>query len=235
MVSTMSDKPRVCVIDENLLVKVGWERSLGHHADLFFYRDHRPLLEEAAKDPTLIPSFHCIIVGRIYPHINVDIVNSEVPDKIRKQAMGPVFLNWQGYVSKGDLDRSFDGKIFHRYGIKWHTLRLRIQRVERKKGSFDHVHPTTKQRASVLISRSQKCCELLKTMASRADGQHRRKIEMMASSDPETGIKLLEAIYNKLLVDKNRPANCPSRYINSSPVIAARILREVLNGASSSV
>ncbi len=225
----MSDKPRVCVIDENLLVKVGWERSLGHHADLFFYRDHRPLLEDAAKDALLIPSFQCIIIGRVYPHISLDIVNSDIPEKIRKIATGPVFLNWQGYVAKGDLEKNFDGKIFHRYGIKWHTLRLRIQRVERKKNSFEQIHPPTKLKANILVSRSQKCRELLKSMASRAEGMHRRKIEFLAKSDPETGIKLLEAIYNKLLVDKNRPSNCPSRYINSSPVIAARILREVLN------
>lgn len=225
----MSDKPRVCVVDENALVKVGWERSLGHHADLFFYRDHRELSEAAEKDPLLISSFNVIILGRIYPHISLDIVNSDIPECLRKIASGPVFLNWQGYVAKTDLDRSFDGKIFHRYGIKWHTLRLRILRVERKKHSFEPVRSPLKLRSQTNISRSQKCRELLKLMATRAEGQHRRKIEQLAKNDTENGIKLLEAIYNKLLVDKNRPENCPSRYINSSPVIAARILRQVLN------
>ena len=225
----MSDKPRVCVIDENLLVKVGWERSLSHHADLFFYRDHRGLFEEAEKDPSLVPSFQVIIVGRIYPHISMDVVGSEVPDRLRKLASCPIFLNWQGYVAKTDLEKSFDGKIFHRYGIKWHTLRLRILRVERKKNCVEPIRSPLKFRSHVYVFRSQKCRELLKLMASRAEGQHKRKIEQFAKNDPENGIKLLEAIYNKLLVDKNRPANCPSRYINSSPVIAARILREVLD------
>ncbi len=224
----MSEKPRVCIVDENLLVKVGWERSLGHHAELFFYRDHRPLLEDAERDETLIPSFQCIILGRMYPHIGLDIVHSDIPEQIRKQAGGPVFLNWQGYVTKNDLDTNFDGKIFHRYGIKWHTLRLRIQRVERRKNTVEHVHLPEKTKVNSYISRSQKCRELLRLMAARAEESHRRKIEYMAKNDPETGIKLLEAIYNKLLVDKNRPSNCPSRYINSSPVIAARILRDVL-------
>lgn len=225
----MGDKPRVCVVDENSLVKVGWERSLGHHADLFFYRDHHGLFQDAEKDPTLIPSFQVIIVGRIYPHLPLDIVNTDIPERLRKQANGPVFLNWQGYVAKGDLDRNFDGKIFHRYGIKWHTLRLRILRVERKKNCLEPIRTPLKQRAQINVSRAQKCRELLRTMASKAEGQHRRKIENFAKNDTENGIKLLEAIYNKLLVDKNRPENCPSRYINSSPVIAARILREVLN------
>ncbi len=225
----MNDKPRVCVIDENSLVKVGWERSLGHHADLYFYRDHRGLFEDAETDPLLIPSFHVIIVGRMYPHINLDIVNSDIPESLRKIATGPVFLNWQGYVSKTDLDKNFDGKIFHRYGIKWHTLRLRILRVERKKNAFEPARSPLKSRSTLCVSRSQKCRELLKLMALRAEGQHKKKIEQLAKNDTETGIKLLEAIYNKLLIDKNRPENCPSRYINSSPIIAARILREVLN------
>ncbi len=98
----VSDRPRVCVVDENPLVKVGWERSLGHHAELVFYRDHRALLEDAVKDPTFLPSFQCIIVGRMYPHLNLDIVSCEIPLKLRNMAAGPVFLNWQGYVSKAD-------------------------------------------------------------------------------------------------------------------------------------
>ena len=43
-------------------------------------------------------------------------------------------------------------------------------------------------------------------------------------------MRLLEAIYNKLLTDKDRPATCPSRYINSSLVIAQRMLHEALFG-----
>lgn len=225
----MNEKPRVCVVDENALVKVGWERSLGHHADLYFYKDHCELFEAAEKDPSLIPSFHVMILGRLYPHMSIDIVNTEIPERLKKLANGPVFLNWQGYVAKSDLEKNFDGKIFHRYGIKWHTLRLRILRVERKKHFLEPMRTPMKPRAHAHVSRSQKCKELLQVMAGKAQGQHRKRIEEFAKHDNVNGIKLLEAIYNKLLVDKNRPSNCPSRYINSSPVIAARILRDVLH------
>lgn len=225
----MSEKPRVCVVDENPLVKVGWERSLGSQVDLYFYQDHFVLFEQAEKDSKLIPSFQCIILGRMFPQVGLDIISCDVPGRIKRLATGPLFLNWQGYVAKNDLNRSFDGKIFHRYGIKWHTLRLRIQKIEKKKRNWKERCPPIQVSMPFDSSRSQKCRELLRAMAFRAEGRHRRRIEYYAKSDPQTGIKLLEAIYNKLLIEKDRPKDCPSRYINSSPVIAARILREVLH------
>ncbi len=223
------EKPKVCVIDENTSVKVGWERSLGHHAHLDYFRDHTELLPLAEKDKALIPSYACIIMGRLYPHMNLDIVNCSVPETIRSTATGPLFLNWQGYVSKEDLDKKFDGKIFHRYGIKWHTLRLRIQRLEKKKHPAIAPPPPPETFRDNQISKVQRCRDLLMLMASRAAGIHREKIEFYAQHDQENGVKLLEAIYHRLLVSRERPLGCPSRYINSSPIIAARILRDALN------
>lgn len=225
----MMEKPKVCVIDENPVVKTGWEKSLVSHAHLDFFRDHRDLFLLAEKDKTLIPSYSCIIIGRLYPHMNLDIVNSDVPETLKNSATGPVFLNWQGYVAKEDLEKHFDGKIFHRYGIKWHTLRLRIQKLEKKKNSSVMPPPPVHTFQDNQITKFQKCQDLLKHMANRAEGSHKDKIKFYAEHDNETGIKLLEAIYNRLLVCKERPISCPSHYINSSPIIAARILRETLH------
>jgi hypothetical protein len=225
----MMEKPKVCVIDENVSVKTGWEKSLSHHASLDFFRDHTELMTLVDKDKGLIPSYSCIIMGRLYPHINLDIVNCSIPESIRGVATGPLFLNWQGYVSKEELEKKFDGKIFHRYGIKWHTLRLRIQRLEKKKNPTIIAPPPPETFRDNQISKVQRCKDLLMMMASHAAGSHREKIEFYAQHDHETGVKLLEAIYHRLLVSKERPMGCPSRYINSSPIIAARILRDALH------
>ena len=146
-----------------------------------------------------------------------------------------ILLNWQGYVTKDEVNSKFDGKLFHRYGVKWQTLRLRIQKFEKNQRMTRKLPPskefkiTEKQRQQVSsISRPDKCGEILKSMAKKATGPHREKIEFYAYHDRKTGVKLLEAIYNRLLTDKNRPETCPSWYINSSPVIAQRILKEAL-------
>ena len=78
------------------------------------------------------------------------------------------------------------------------------------------------------ISKPERCSELLKLMARRATGVHKNKIEHYAYQDQKSGLNLLEAIYQRLLTDKDRPMSCPSKYINSSPIIAQRILRETL-------
>jgi hypothetical protein len=155
---------------------------------------------------------------------------------LKSYGAGPVFLNWQGYVTKDEVNNKFDGKLFHRYGVKWQTLRLRIQKFEKTQKQIKRVIPSkefkvvdkTNRRYPSSISRPDKCGEILKSMAKKANGIHREKIEYYAYHDHKTGVKLLEAIYNRLLTDKNRPEGCPSHYINSSPVIAQRILREAL-------
>jgi hypothetical protein len=234
----MKPKPYVCLLDENPDVRQGWESTLSHDAQLFYYQDHLELLNDAARQRELIPSFTCIIMGRYFRHINLDVVTSHVTDLLREHGAGPIFLNWQGYVTKEEVNAKFDGKLFHRYGVKWQTLRLRVQKFEKGLKPFKPVLELKKEipmayyssKPASSISRPDKCIDILKTMARNADSQHKDKIEFFAFKDPGMGIKLLEAIYDRLLTDKNRPENCPSRYINSSPIIAKRILKEALFG-----
>jgi len=240
MGAIMKLKPYVCLLDENPDVRQGWESSLGQDAQLFYFQDHLELFNEAARQKDLIPSFTCVIMGRYFRHINLDIVTSNVPDLLREQGAGPIFLNWQGYVTKEEVNVKFDGKLFHRYGVKWQTLRLRVQKFEKNLKPFKPVLELKKEipvtssyyssKPASSISRPDKCVEILKTMAKNADSAHKDKIEFFALKDPYTGMKLLEAIYDRLLTDKNRPENCPSRYINSSPIIAKRLLKEALFG-----
>lgn len=227
----MKHKPIICLIDEDENVRLGWSRALSQDASLVYYQDHLELLNHATRDKGLVTSFSCIIMGRYFKHLNLDIVTSEVPDMIRKVGGGPLFLNWQGYITKEEVHSRFDGKLFHRYGVKWQTLRLRIQKFEKTLRSHRKNMDLGRGQAIILDNKPEKCCQLLRSMAQNASGQHRDKIEFYAQHDKDTGIKLLEAIYNRLLTDKNRPSTCPSRYINSSPVIAQRILHEALFGA----
>ena len=233
----MKQKPIVCLIDEDETVRKGWELSLLGDADVDYYTNHLELLNAASRDKLLVPSYSCFILGRYFKDVDVDTVSSTVPDLLRNLGAGPLFLNWQGYVTKEEVNQKFDGKLFHRYGVKWQTLRLRIQKFDKNRKMVKRAIPSKefrindKQRRHVSsISRPDKCGDILKLMAKKATGAHREKIEFYAYQDTTTGMKLLEAIYNKLLTDKNRTNECPSRYINSSPVIAQRILREALYG-----
>lgn len=232
----MKQKPIVCLIDEDETVHKGWAQALQGDADVDYYGNHLELLNSASRNKSLVPSYSCIILGRYFKDVDVDTVSSTVPEVLRNLGAGPLFLNWQGYVTKEEVNQKFDGKLFHRYGVKWQTLRLRIQKFEKNRKTLKKVIPSKefridKQRPHVSsISRPDKCGEILKLMAKKASGAHREKIEFYAYQDTATGMKLLEAIYNKLLTNKNRSDECPSRYINSSPVIAQRILREALYG-----
>lgn len=231
----MKEKPIVCLIDEDEHVKIGWEKSLSHDATLLYFQDHLELFNQATQDEDLIKSMSCIIIGRYFRHINLDVVNSSVTDTLRSSGAAPIFLNWQGYITKEEVNSKFDGKLFHRYGVKWQTLRLRVQKFEKSQKS-DRKSMTNHKYSGFLenrlrqegVSKPERCSELLKLMARKAAGAHREKIEHYAYQDQKTGIQLLEAIYNRLLTDRNRPSTCPSRYINSSPVIAQRILHEAL-------
>ncbi len=231
----MKEKPIACLIDEDENVKIGWSKTLGNDANLIYFQDHLELFNQATRDETLISSFSCIIIGRYFRHINLDIVNSSVPETLRTSGAGPVLLNWQGYITKEEVNAKFDGKLFHRYGVKWQTLRLRIQKFEKSQKTTRRTVSDEKHNGFLEnrfrqqdISKPEKCTELLKLMARKASGVHKEKIEYYAYQDQKTGVQLLEAIYNRLLTDKNRPSTCPSKYINSSPVIAQRILRETL-------
>lgn len=235
----MKQKPIVCLIDEDDKVKRGWEQALGVDALLQYYPDHLELFNHSAREKDLIKNFSCVIIGRHFKQLNLDVVSSNVPDNLKSAGAGPIFLNWQGYITKDEVNSKFDGKLFHRYGVKWQTLRLRIQKFEKTQKFPTEKMPITEKYARVYenkcketatASRPEKCSALLKEMASKADGIHREKIEFYAYRDVVSGRQLLEAIYNRLLTDKNRPETCPSRYINSSPVIAQRILHNALYG-----
>jgi hypothetical protein len=231
----MKEKPTVCLIDEDDNVRIGWTKTLGSDANLLYFQDHLELLNQAAREPGLIQSLACIIAGRYFHHIKLDIVKSNVPNTLKASGAGALFLNWQGYITKDEVNTKFDGKLFHRYGVKWQTLRLRIQKFDKaQKNTKKPVYDSTqlgflnKGIPDAGVSKPEKCTELLKLMARRASGSHKERIEFYAYQDQRTGMQLLEAIYNRLLTDKNRPTSCPSRYINSSPVIAQRILHEAL-------
>jgi hypothetical protein len=230
----MKQKPNICLIDEDENVRIGWAKALEGDANLIYFQDHLELFNRSAHDKHLMGSLACIIVGRYFRHLNLDLVTSGVPETIKSGFRGPLFLNWQGYITKDEVHSKFDGKLFHRYGVKWQTLRLRIQKFEKtkklvKKEPYERplrlTQGTFKTKGH---TRPERCSELLRAMAKRAIGEHRARIEYYAMYDQKTGMMLLEAIYNKLLTDKDRPQSCPSRYINSSPVIAQRILHEAL-------
>ncbi len=230
----MKPKPIVCLIDEDEEVHRGWTRSLQDEAEVYCYPDHYGLFRQASTDKSLMASFSCIIVGRKFSKLNLDMAHSHIPDLIRAKASGPLFVNWQGFITKEELSKKFDGKLFHKFGVRWQTLRLRIQKFEKKslqqKTNVDLTIRTKfkKQGNNRSIPKPDRCYALLKAMANNAVGSHREKIEFYANHDPQTGMQLLEAIYSKLVTDKNRPDSCPSRYINSSPVIAKRILYDTL-------
>jgi hypothetical protein len=235
----MKKKPCVCVIDEDPHVGKGWKYSLGNDATLYYFPDHLALFEKAKEDAMLIPSLNCVIMGRYFKAIGLDVANSDVAEKIKSEGSGPVFLNWQGYIVKEDLNNRFDGKLFHRYGVKWQTLRLRIQKYERsqkfqKRPTVVETAPAPKPEPLLetsKVSKPDRCKEVLQAMARRAQGTHRERIEFYMTQDQSSGMELLEAIYDRLVTNKNRPETCPSRYINSSPIIAKRILHEALYGA----
>lgn len=221
------ENPLVCVVDEDSNVELGWRRSLGRKATLVFFDNPYSLIDSAYE--SLISHCSCFILGRIYSKLDLDIVKTSVPTQIRRKASAPIFLNWQGYIDKSELDRLFDGKIFQRYGVKWSTLRQRMQRVGKVQLVEDLDVAVVKKRSQTsYLSKDQRCLELLKTMARNAHGSHRERIEHYAANELSTGIQLLEAIYNRLITSRDIPSTCPSIYINSSPVIAARILEEAL-------
>ncbi len=231
----MKQKPKVCVIDEDDRVKQGWELSLKQDAQLFYYRDHLELLKRSASDSELISSFQCIIVSRYFSHLKLDVVNSAIPETLKAAGAGPIFLNWQGFIKKEDLSHKFDGKLFHKFGVRWQTLRLRIlktgRRPSRPKPLIPNIAKADKGKNSLPdSSRPERCAALLRSMAINATGDHRSRIEFFALHQPQKGVQLLEAIYNSLVTSKDRPSTCPSRYIHSSPVIAKRILHDTLFG-----
>jgi len=223
------ENPRVCIVDEDRRVQETWEKSLGSRVRVYYFSSPGELLEREVAQKFFMDSMVCIVIGRLYNNRSLDIVRTEYPAKIRQHTGVPIFLNWQGYIDKNDLDTFFDGKIYQRYGVKWVTLRHRILRLNRPQKSL--IEPYSHGKSSIRLlkpNREQLCLELLKKMADNSSGEHQARLEHYACHDLKTGIKLLEAVYNRLMTSKDIPPTCPSRYLNSSPVIAARILERAL-------
>jgi hypothetical protein len=122
--------------------------------------------------------------------------------------------------------------------VRWQTLRSRMLKVKTRKVPIKKpvlVEPAAKPVASsskeaIYHSKPQRCQELLKEMSRRAGGRHKERLKFSAESDQKNGIAPLEALYNRLLIAKEMNSNCPSRYINTSPVVAKNILHQALFG-----
>ena len=231
----MRSKPKICLVDADIQVKKCWELSLNTEAELHYYDHPRKIVQEARKGSDFLSSFECLIIGRYVndPRGTLDILNSDYPEKFRELGLNVLFLNWQGYLTKQEIEAKFDGRLFNRYGVRWQTLRVRIQKVKSKlaqlkKTEEEKVVSPKIEKKQVYKSKPERCQELLLTMAKNAQGRHREKLEFYAKHDQSTGEKLLEAIYDKLLVKKEDNQNCPSQFINSSPVVAKNILKTAL-------
>ena len=241
----MRVRPKVCLIDEDPQVQLGWTKALNKEATVSCFADYQELLKSMEQDASLLSSFDCIIVSRYFKKMGIDICESSVISDLRSQGANAIFLNWQGYLTKEEIEAKFDGRLFNRYGVRWQTLRSRIQKIKNKKtpltigvsksednGLSSKPTPTkTTNVNDVFQSKPQRCQDLLKSMARQAIGRHREKLEYYAVHNSSEGIALLEAIYNKLLTNTDNSTNCPSRYINSSPVVAKNILKTALYGA----
>ena len=257
----MKDKPKVCIVDDDCQVKVGWEASLGRDAVVCYYQDFGSLMKAVDRDRQLPSSFECLITGRYFKHSGLDVCNSPVICMLRDKGLRAIFLNWQGYLTKEEIGSRFDGRLFNRYGVRWQTLRSRVQKVLSRSSAQEAMESAAEVRqlsapeggaavfrapmlqvsdqpaysrsgeaGLVFMSKPQRCQELLHSMAMKAAGRHKERLEYYASQNHKEGIALLEAIYNRLMTCVHEGDNCPSRYINSSPIVAKSILKEALFG-----
>ena len=233
-------KPKICLVDNELDVRKGWEESLKPQAIVDSFKNHIDLLEKINSKKVDISSYQCIIFGRYYDDFKLDILDINIPHFLRKMSKRPTFLNWQGYVAKSQLEKCFDGKIFYRFGIRWATLRDRIKRVQLSfdpsfSGVQDFFYTGKKAQVTDLEKKKSggenkyyRCKNLLKYMADNASGRHRQSLQFFAEQDLNKGLQFLEIMYRKLNTNLELPEDCPSQYINTSPIIAKRILRETL-------
>jgi hypothetical protein len=237
----------VCLIDEDPNVALAWRQCLGEQIAMEEYQDHRKFFNDLEEQPENFSLSVCFILGRYFKGEGqtFDLVEERFLEMIRSKSSAPIFLNWQGFIKKEEEAR-FDGRLFHKYGLKWSSLKGRIQKLG--KTGINRTPPPqpppplptiekVEQEPPVEMApipqrnpndRPKRCTDLLFMMADRAEGSHRDKIQELANEDQHSGIALLEAIYDRLMKDKNTSPTCPSRYIHSSPVVAKRILHEAL-------
>ncbi len=232
----MKVKPRVCVVDEDESVRLSWHNTLNRDVEYLDFENFIQLLDYAKKNPHYLVGIDCLICARFFQENTCDVFEGTHLDFFREAGVKAIFLNWQGYLTKEEINTKFDGRLFNRFGVRWQTLRSRMQKVKSRKiplkkplaaASSPMAVP---KKAALYQSRPQRCQELLKEMSRRAGGRHREKLKHYAESDQNKGIALLEALYNRLLIAKESASDCPSRYINTSPVVAKNILHQALFG-----
>ncbi|MDD9952655.1 MAG: hypothetical protein OXT67_13935 [Zetaproteobacteria bacterium] len=261
----MKINPNICLVDEDSTLKDSWKLALDAEVELSFFSDPVKLLEQCAAAPKgFLSQYACIVLGRKFQGGRIDICKDDWCHQIRQKGAKLLLLNWDGPITKGDLEGRFDGKIFHRRGVTWAHLRSRIMKMQsnpnhgflgassrsqsRHKPSLAESSSTmTVAKSSAIesqvsmgrledlkLERSHKCKKILLAMAESAHGQHRDLLLNYATLNHDKGRQLLEAIYNRLLLasTKGFSEDCPSRYINSSPVVAKNLLREALIGES---
>jgi hypothetical protein len=248
----MATRLRICLIDEDPKVQLGWEQTLQPHIEVIVFKHPEEALHFFDKYERSQPMFECIVVARFFIN-NLDLLNSDFSEKLSRKALCPILLNWQGYVGVSKLGKKFDGKVFHRFGVKWQTLKVRLQKMDsylrhqesklflmNKKipKNFLIMNSSTAApqkgtlrsfASSFQQAKQRKCSELLLLMATHSDQTMRASLVDCVEKDLEKGIQFLESLYNRLITYREHPPNSPSRYLNTSPVVAARMIREALN------
>ena len=234
----MKVKPRVCVVDEDENLRASWHNTLSRDVDFLSFENFFQFFDYLKNNEQCLSDIDVLICGRFFQNDTIDIFESPTLELLREQGVKAVFLNWQGYLTKDEISAKFDGRLFNRYGVRWQTLRSRMQKVKTRKvplkkatlpaESKPSAHPQRKE--ALYHSKPQRCQELLKEMSRRAGGRHKEKLRHYAEVDQKNGIALLEALYNRLLIAKEMSSECPSRYINTSPVVAKNILHQALFG-----
>ena len=105
---------------------------LNTEAELHYFDHPLKLVQEVRKKSEYLSSFECLIIGR---YINdargtLDILNSDYPDRFRELGLNVLFLNWQGYLTKQEIEAKFDGRLFNRYGVRWQILEFGFKKLK---------------------------------------------------------------------------------------------------------
>ena len=105
--SKVLEQPRVCIVDEEQRVQLGWESSLGPRVKLFYFSSPEELLNYEKAHSFFLDSMVCIITSRLFNQKTSDIVQSDFPRQLREKTNAPIFLNWQGYIDKNELEKLY--------------------------------------------------------------------------------------------------------------------------------
>ena len=72
-------KPRICLIDNEIDVRKGWEESLKPQAIVDSFKNHLDLLEKINSKKIDLSKFQCIIFGRYFEDLTLDILDINIP------------------------------------------------------------------------------------------------------------------------------------------------------------